>query len=140
MEENNILIAEFMDAEVEIWKAHERLGDDTSEDAWYAYFDGNGVAVEELAYGTSWDWLMPVVEKIEQVNELISGHILSTDIDKTYKEVVRFIKQTKTIDMKKILELQEQIKNLENALLQLSKEVTANREFIQRQADLSKKQ
>ena len=43
------------------------------------------------------------------------------------------------IDMKEILELQEQIKNLENALLQLSKEVTANREFIQRQADLSKK-
>ncbi len=41
--------------------------------------------------------------------------------------------------MKEILELQEQIKNLENALLQLSKEVTANREFIQRQADLSKK-
>jgi LPS sulfotransferase NodH len=97
MEENNILIAEFMGAEVEIWKAHERLGDNTSEDAWYAYFDGNGVAVEELAYDTSWDWLMPVVEKIEQVHEgvpqeLINLSLFST-IDEVYNAVVEFIKQ-----------------------------------------------
>ena len=36
---------------------------------------------------------MPVVKKIEEQNELISAHILSTDIGKTHKEVVRFIKE-----------------------------------------------
>jgi ribosome-associated translation inhibitor RaiA len=48
--------------------------------------------------------------------------------------------------MKEILEVQEQIKqverqikNLANALLQLSKEVRSNREFIETQANLSKK-
>jgi hypothetical protein len=46
-----------------------------------------------MKYDTSWDWLMPVVEKIEEQNELIGAHILSTDIGKTYKEVVRFIKE-----------------------------------------------
>ena len=109
MEENNILIAEFMGAEVEIWKAHERLGDNTSEDAWYAYFDGNGVAVEELAYDTSWDWLMPVVEKIETISGKLPTHVgnipndedwesnnfLSTNIEETYKAVVEFIKTKK---------------------------------------------
>jgi len=104
MEENNILIAEFMGAEVEIWKAHERLGDDTSEDAWYAFFDGNGVAVEELAYGTSWDWLMPVViECFERFGNTdiidymrLNDALLTCNIDELYKVVVRFIKQTKT--------------------------------------------
>ncbi len=48
---------------------------------------------DEMKYHTSWDWLMPVVEKIEEQNELIGAHILSTDIGKTYKEVVRFIKE-----------------------------------------------
>jgi|TARA_E500000305_G_scaffold94043_1_gene82822 hypothetical protein len=49
--------------------------------------------VNELQYDTSWDWLMPVVEKIERQNELIGAHILSTDIDKTYHGVVKFIKE-----------------------------------------------
>jgi hypothetical protein len=44
-------------------------------------------------YSKSWDWLMPVVKKIEEQNELIGAHILSTDIGKTHKEVVRFIKE-----------------------------------------------
>ena len=48
---------------------------------------------EQAQYHTSWDWLMPVVKKIEEQNELIGAHILSTDIGKTHKEVVRFIKE-----------------------------------------------
>jgi hypothetical protein len=48
---------------------------------------------EELMFYDSWDWLMPVVEKIERQNELIGAHILSTDIDKTYHGVVKFIKE-----------------------------------------------
>ena len=47
----------------------------------------------EYKYHTSWDWLMPVVRKIEEQNELIGAHILSTDRDATYKAVVKFIKQ-----------------------------------------------
>ena len=46
-------------------------------------------------FHTSWDWLMPVVRKIEKQNELIGAHILSTDIDATYKAVVKFIKNYK---------------------------------------------
>jgi len=47
---------------------------------------------EQARYHSSWDWLMPVVQKIEKQNELIGAHILSTDIDATYKAVVKFIK------------------------------------------------
>jgi len=47
---------------------------------------------DEMKFDTSWDWLMPVIQKIGEVNKLISENILSTDIDKTYQEVVRFIK------------------------------------------------
>ena len=47
---------------------------------------------DEMRFHESWDWLMPVVQKIEEQNELIGAHILSTDIDKTHKQVVRFIK------------------------------------------------
>ncbi len=48
-----------------------------------------------VKYHTSWDWLMPVIEKIEEQNELIGAHILSTDIGKTYHGVVKFIKTYK---------------------------------------------
>jgi len=57
-------------------------------------------------FHTSWDWLMPVIRKIEKQNELIGTHILSTDIVKTYKGVVRFIK-----DQACHIELQEWEKN-----------------------------
>ena len=56
MEENK-LIAEFMEV-------HEIMHDGYSE----YDFDDNTLDVvheEELQYHTSWDWLMPVVEKIE---------------------------------------------------------------------------
>lgn len=50
------------------------------------------VIEEPLQYRTEWNWLMPVVIKIEEQNELIGTHILSTNIDATYKAVVKFIK------------------------------------------------
>lgn len=46
----------------------------------------------EYDFSVSWDWLMPVILKIEMQNELISAHILSTDIDATYRAVIKFIK------------------------------------------------
>ena len=60
--ENNKLIAEFMGAISEgdnnIYKIPDERGDD------YAPFRCLDLNLE---YNTSWDWLMPVVEKIERL-------------------------------------------------------------------------
>jgi len=91
--ENNRLIAEFMGVV---------FHDDENQ-----YYNADGLHIgNTLQYHTSWDWLMPVVRKIENENELIGAHILSTDRDKTYKEVVGFIK-----DQACHIELQEWEKN-----------------------------
>ena len=55
--------------------------------------DDNVFHPDDMKFHISWDWLMPVVKKIEEQNELIGAHILSTDIDKTYHGVVKFIKE-----------------------------------------------
>ena len=57
---------------------------------------GKGELVE-LQFHTSWDWLMPVIDKIEQVHEgvpqeLIHLSLFST-IDEVYNAVVEFINQ-----------------------------------------------
>ena len=94
--ENNKLIAEFMRV------------DQIDVDTW---LDKN----EELNYNSSWDWLMPVVEKIESLsivcfeknlqeegdyqalftkgNDIFICHYADTSIEATYKAVVEFIKQ-----------------------------------------------
>ena len=96
--ENNKLIAEFMRV------------DQVDVDTW---LDKN----EELNYNSSWDWLMPVVEKIESLsivcfeknlqeegdyqalftkgNDIFICHYADTSIEATYKTVVEFIKQHK---------------------------------------------
>ena len=63
--------------------------------------------VNELQYHTSWDWLMPVIEKCligeaEQDEEIsnttiknIYEGICNQDISYAYQSVVEFIKQTK---------------------------------------------
>ena len=93
---NNKLIAEFMGVNPTI------LGDEITYEM-YGIIDciEDGVdeqhffLEEQLMFHTSWDWLMPVIEKIEEQNELIGAHILSTDIGKTYHGVVKFIKTYK---------------------------------------------
>ena len=82
--ENNKIIAEFM-------------GIIPNEAGVYHVSKHKGYSLENLLYHTSWDWLMPVVEKIEQVHEdvpqeLINLSLFST-IDEVYKAVVEFIKQ-----------------------------------------------
>ena len=47
---------------------------------------------EELQYHTSWDWLMPVVEKIYQLDSN-ADFFGSINLEATYKEVVEFIKE-----------------------------------------------
>ncbi len=50
----------------------------------------------DLKFHTSWDWLMPVVEKIEQVNEGVPPQLLDINlfsrIDDVYQAVIEFIK------------------------------------------------
>jgi hypothetical protein len=68
--DNNHKIALFMGASYEKWESSERLGDDNENDAWYYYFDGSfeGCSIDELQYHLYWDWLMPVVVKINEQN------------------------------------------------------------------------
>ena len=77
---NNKLIAEFMGYEVHPVYEDER---------------------HDLQYHTSWDWLMPVVEKIDdmfgndnQVDDYINkvhNAVLLFDIDEVYQAVIEFI-------------------------------------------------
>lgn len=63
--------------------------------------DDNGsnevVPIEELAYHTSWDWLMPVAQKIYQLgldNEstlLVRDAVAEANLDNTYSAVSEFI-------------------------------------------------
>ena len=75
---NNKLIAEFMGM-----KPHHQ------DSGCLTRVDDNGsnevVPIEELAYHTSWDWLMPVVHKIGDEN-LLSIHMYAV-----YDRVVEFI-------------------------------------------------
>ena len=64
----------------------------------------------ESNYHCSWNWLMPVVEKIETISGKLPTHVgnipndedwesnnfLSTNIEETYKAVVEFIKEQNT--------------------------------------------
>ena len=102
-QENNKLIAEFM-------------GITPNEAGVYHVSKHKGYDVENLNYQKSWDWLMPVVEKIEEddevdVNILLNGtrifrwrtdtdivnNVADISFDKkiehVYDAVVEFIKQ-----------------------------------------------
>ena len=79
IQQNNYKIALFMGAKEDYWLAKDRF-EDTNEGALYLYYDEvenqdyvppNGledwcIPVEELQYHSSFDWLMPVVHKINK--------------------------------------------------------------------------
>ena len=87
-QENNKMIAEFMGISI---------------DGEFAYIEDEGSPLEEvmpinkLNYHTSWDWLMPVVEKIEQVHEGVPQELIHLSLfstrDEVYNAVVEFINQ-----------------------------------------------
>ena len=88
--ESNKLIAEFWEME---------LGDDKT----MYYDDAENLhpptPVDELKFHTSWDWLMPVVEKCLATDErtefqhhFINDSLLTCDIEVVYDRVVEFIK------------------------------------------------
>jgi hypothetical protein len=82
--ENNKLIAEFYGLD-EHFLISENVGQEIRE------FNG-----DELRFDTSWDWLMPVVEKIEQVNEGVPSQLMYVSLfsehSEVYSAVVEFIK------------------------------------------------
>ena len=99
MKENNKLIAEFM--------GYENVG--TLSNPMYEYGERGGCrSLEDLCYHESWNWLMPVVQKIESLGyvftiqggkaeygEMISEtrcFIAEDKISSTYQAVVEFIK------------------------------------------------
>ena len=87
MKENNKLIAEFMELQFHKGEYYRPL-----------YNSGDWIPENELEYYTSWDWLMPVIEKItelcEEPQELdeLKHALLCVDIKSVYFIVVEFIK------------------------------------------------
>lgn len=87
--ENNKLIIEFMGVKFDKGTFY-NMGYDV-------FSDGNLYCKYELKYHTSWDWLRPVVIKIEQVCEGVPQELLNislySDINEVYNAVVEFIKK-----------------------------------------------
>ena len=84
----NILIAEFMGG----YTPYERFGNSTEY-----YYNGGYVYLNDMHFHSSWDWLMPVVQKCRQENRLeyfdfVYYALEGCDINITYKAVVEFIK------------------------------------------------
>ena len=91
MEANNKLIAEFMGNPTIFNPIHDATLYQVKEQSNMTYH------IDELEYHTSWDWLMPVVQKCRQENRLeyfdfVYYAIETCDINITYKAVVEFIK------------------------------------------------
>jgi hypothetical protein len=87
---NNKLIAEFMELEASPkYNPKEYYIKEYNSGEWYL--------PEEMQYHNSWDWLMPVIENIDHLqNEPVMSieKALSTrSIDDTYKSVVEFINE-----------------------------------------------
>ena len=108
MESNNKLIAKFMGVNVITL-------DDVRKNKNPYFSSADGYLEDEMRYHTSWDWLMPVVEKIESLRDtngnayrftidMCNAQIEGTTIevsggsykrDATYQAVVEFIKTHK---------------------------------------------
>ena len=87
---DNKLIAEFMELEV--------------DNGLYCYTTAmDDYKTDTLYFDSSWDWLMPVMDKCfdihlehsDDLSFLLNDALLTTNIDEVYKAVVEFIKRTK---------------------------------------------
>ena len=54
--------------------------------------------LNKLKYHSSWDWLMPVIDKCyqEHMSKHIADVVMTCDIDKAHQVIVKFINQLKT--------------------------------------------
>ena len=107
MKTDNELIAEFMGFTFAFERGHRVYNVPKGEDLKYAAFKLPHV---KLNYDSSWDWLMPVVEKINTMEpsefnyhvtrmtefricqEKLQMYSITTPINQVYKMVVDFIK------------------------------------------------
>lgn len=100
--EGNVLIARFLNVE-HIERVEEN-------DPRY-YIDNISYKPMELKYHTSWDWLMPVIEKFDSApykqefhigisahRECIDANLILYDIDKTFEALVDAIKWYNTFN------------------------------------------
>ena len=87
---DNKLIAEFMELEV--------------DNGLYCYTTAmDDYKTDTLYFDSSWDWLMPVVDRCfdihlehsDDLSFLLNDALLTTNIDEVYKAVMEFIKRTK---------------------------------------------
>ena len=91
---DNKLIAEFMGLPTEVFKSGK-------VNYYFREFNsGSWYEEHELSYNVSWDWLMPVVEKIMDISffngepeDFYSIRNSIPQIRNTYKAVVEFIKK-----------------------------------------------
>jgi hypothetical protein len=108
--ENNKLIAEFMGLPTEVFKSGK-------VNYYFREFNsGTWYEEHELSYNVSWDWLMPVAEKIMWDNDIednqctnIAEALCDAKIDRVYDAVVEFIKEyNRTTDYNKVTYYDEQ--------------------------------
>ena len=87
--ENNRLIAEFMGLRTNSYG-------DYNIDKDVMGFDMIVCSLADTKFHTSWDWLMPVVEKClttgDRQHFVINDALLTCNIEEVYKAVVEFIK------------------------------------------------
>lgn len=61
-----------------------------------AEFMEDSSSIHKMEYHISWDWLIPVVQKIEQVNEGVPSELCNLNLysyqEEVYDAVVEFIK------------------------------------------------
>ena len=83
---DNKLIAEFMEHEI-LYRPYSKGFIQLSET--------EVCDVDDLKYHTSWDWLMPVIDKCyqEHMSKHIADAVMTCDKDKAYQAVVEFINQ-----------------------------------------------
>ncbi len=77
--EGNKLIAEFMGEKVEYTNKY-----DDGTEKYFLWFTKQRLSIDQLKYSTSWDWIMPVVQKIgkiEIINAGVEGCELYDNID-----------------------------------------------------------
>lgn len=90
--ENNKLIAEFLTEQGGLVKLREDV---------YSTVDNfdmpdDSLILSDMPFNNSWDWLMPVVEKIESFNEGVPQQMIDlslySTIDEVYSGVIDFLK------------------------------------------------
>ena len=91
MKKENKLIAELMGY---VYEDDRFFMEDSERVRLYEYLP------HELRYHTSWDWLMPVVDKMNTTElweeydiSYLATYLVSADINATYKAVVEFINE-----------------------------------------------